>query len=57
MSKIVFIVIRLFWLSSVLAGLSLPLLPPLQKTALPAKLADLPGGSNPVGDYHAIRVP
>ncbi len=31
--------------------------PPLQRTALPAKLADLPDGSNPVGDYHAIRVP
>ncbi len=28
---------------------------PLQRTALPAKLADVPG--NPVGDYHAIRVP
>jgi len=31
--------------------------PPLQRTALPAKLADLPDKSNPVGDYHAIRVP
>lgn len=31
--------------------------PPLLRTALPAKLADLPDGSNPVGDYHAIRVP
>lgn len=31
--------------------------PPLQPTALPAKLADLPDKSNPVGDYHAIRVP
>ncbi|MBI2155101.1 MAG: hypothetical protein HYU24_15580 [Candidatus Rokubacteria bacterium] len=31
--------------------------PPLQRTALPAKLADLPDKSNPVGDYHAIRLP
>jgi len=29
--------------------------PPLQPTALPARLADVPG--NPVGDYHAIRLP
>jgi hypothetical protein len=29
--------------------------PPLQRTALPAKLADAPG--NPFGDYHAIRLP
>ncbi|OGL05456.1 MAG: hypothetical protein A3I03_14990 [Candidatus Rokubacteria bacterium RIFCSPLOWO2_02_FULL_68_19] len=29
--------------------------PPLQATALPARLADVPG--NPVGDYHAIRLP
>ncbi len=29
--------------------------PPLQRTALPAKLVDVPG--NPVGDYHAIRLP
>lgn len=29
--------------------------PPLQRTALPAKLADVPG--NPIGDYHAIRLP
>ncbi len=31
--------------------------PPLLRTALPAKLADLPGGRNPRGDYHAIPVP
>jgi hypothetical protein len=30
---------------------------PLQRTALPGKLADLPDGSNPIGDYHAIRLP
>ncbi|MEK6718938.1 MAG: hypothetical protein AABZ16_15750, partial [candidate division NC10 bacterium] len=30
--------------------------PPLQRTTLPAKLADLPDGSNPIGDYHVIRV-
>jgi len=24
---------------------------------LPLKLADLPDGSNPIGDYHAIRLP
>jgi hypothetical protein len=29
--------------------------PPLQPTALPARLTDVPG--NPVGDYHAIRLP
>jgi hypothetical protein len=29
--------------------------PPLRPTALPARLADVPG--NPVGDYHAIRLP
>ncbi len=29
--------------------------PPLRSTALPARLADVPG--NPVGDYHAIRLP
>lgn len=29
--------------------------PPLQPTALPARLADVPG--NPLGDYHAIRLP
>ena len=29
--------------------------PSLQPTALPARLADVPG--NPVGDYHAIRLP
>ena len=29
--------------------------PLLQPTALPARLADVPG--NPVGDYHAIRLP
>ena len=33
------------------------LAPPIQRTALPAKLADLPDGSNPIGDYHVIRVP
>ncbi len=31
--------------------------PPLLRTALPASLADLPDGSNPFGDYHAIPVP
>ena len=31
--------------------------PPLERTALPAKLADLPDRTNPVGDYHAIRLP
>ncbi len=31
--------------------------PPLQRTALPARLADLPDQTNTVGDYHAIRVP
>lgn len=31
--------------------------PPLRRTALPAKLADLTDGTNPVGDYHAIRLP
>jgi len=30
--------------------------PPLQATALPAKLANLPDGTNPIGDYHAIQV-
>ena len=29
--------------------------PPLQRTALPAKLADVP--DNPAGDYHAVRLP
>lgn len=29
--------------------------PPLQRTALPARLADVPG--NPPGDYHVIRLP
>jgi hypothetical protein len=29
--------------------------PPLRPTALPARLADVPG--NPAGDYHAIRLP
>lgn len=29
--------------------------PPLQRTALPAPLVEVPG--NPVGDYHAIRLP
>lgn len=31
--------------------------PPLQASVLPLKLADLPDGSNPIGDYHAIRLP
>jgi hypothetical protein len=31
--------------------------PPLERTALPAKLADLPDRTNLVGDYHAIRLP
>ncbi len=31
--------------------------PPLERIALPAKLADLPDRTNPVGDYHAIRLP
>ena len=30
---------------------------PLQRTALPAKLADLPDESPLIGDYHVIRVP
>ncbi|HLC41553.1 MAG TPA: hypothetical protein VJO34_07990, partial [Methylomirabilota bacterium] len=30
--------------------------PPLQRTPLPAKLAEVPGG-NPFGDFHAVRVP
>jgi hypothetical protein len=30
--------------------------PSLQATVLPLKLSDLPDGSNPIGDYHAIRV-
>ena len=29
--------------------------PPLQPTPLPARLSTLP--ANPLGDYHAIRVP
>lgn len=31
--------------------------PSPQATVLPLKLSDLPDGSNPIGDYHAIRVP
>ncbi len=29
--------------------------PPLRRTALPARLADVAG--NPIGDYHTIRLP
>jgi hypothetical protein len=31
--------------------------PPLQRTALPARLAPLASGGNPVGSYHTLRVP